>query len=1311
MNDIEWPDEEDWPVQQEAKDIITTLLQQNPRERLGTSGPQEVKEHPYFDGVDWNSLLRQKAEFVPQIDHEEDTNWMEVSGPQGERKLGYFRTQQVVSLAGHFARMDRYNHDIGEDTDDTDESPLFGSFSSCSPQYRKVQTRLGPFDELEDGILRKSFSRGDSGQSDHSESSPSNFEGNPDTPEIEGIHDLSERKVANLSTPESSQTESDDVSPQIQRKRRLHSKEALPRFSISVEDNQISMDLYSLKDGPIEEKSSRCAEPPTALRIAFSTKHRSRTVIKSASASGLSLMIPSEFFKCPGGYSKLPASNRLAMPVLDESPPQSVQSPGGSSTASSRDTSPCRELSPLVTSLNPPIIIRRGPRGFGFTVHTIRVYYGDTDFYTMHHLVMVVDNGSPAFESGVQPGDLITHINGEAVQGLYHTQVLQLLLSGGDHVTIRSTPLENTSIRSGGRKREPWQSKLARRSMHRQRRQKRDHTDKRRKSSLFRRISSKRASVEMQQPIKVPGPLSAPILPVVCVPQFMRSHTESLRNHCAAVHTDTATYLKLTDSYQTKPFVGLSLTTHHTLLLATALVHVTTPSGNTQIVRAILDSTSQSTLIIEHCAQMLGVKRNYLKPNNVLIVEYGLLKSLSPHSSTLAVLTWQRRSEASLKIGSILGLKWKHDSDAFLYKIDIVQQVPTKRSVLFAVAQIYDPCGLLTPVVFWAKSLMQLLRTLGLSWDEPLPADISERWTAANSTLPSMATPSRSFQSIPRALVSQDVVSGPPPHAKVLNSPPTNRITFSSPEPCLSPANSSHSSSPSSSTPNSPAGVPSNSTVHYQRPSTLHGLKHKLHSAAKSIHSPNRRKSVGHIPLSPLARTPSPSPLPSSPTRSPSPLAFPVGHHPGSSNTTQSYSPGTSFSYTSKKSYGRPKSAEPGSPLLRRALSPDRLHPRSAESKVKSSSSSISPLCNPDLKVTVSAAPRVTITSQSPPIPSRSNYTNLTDKPITSKPPEHPSAIRPEKEGTLDKLSRFIEPYQRPEIRDKRVTVDILPSTSAKKISVDESPHPKSGSIVPTCDRNSQHLPRIAEEKDSPTGSKDDTTSKDLLKEVQNSTLDCILLGSRSNEVNTKFERDFIKLITSVITISSDHYARIFSWCSHGSNTAFCKGQKQYPIGRKLGAVSETKEEDTRAVISKCLDTFKMLSEEDVLLAASANVIFSVRPARLDTDFGLVLLSRVVLSHAGTYLLRDLKCDDYGLSRELSIGSQQMLIHRINTIYITLTWGWLTTLAASGGIAGDLAIFNSHHRKSNTTKSSHVTSRYPGVTVAEIPDAGRNKEE
>lgn len=94
--------------------MITTLLQHSPRDRLGISGAQEVKEHVYFAGLDWNSLLRQKAEFVPQLADDEDTSYFD-------------------------SRVDRYNHELEDDTDDTDDSPLFGLFSSCSPQYRKVQ--------------------------------------------------------------------------------------------------------------------------------------------------------------------------------------------------------------------------------------------------------------------------------------------------------------------------------------------------------------------------------------------------------------------------------------------------------------------------------------------------------------------------------------------------------------------------------------------------------------------------------------------------------------------------------------------------------------------------------------------------------------------------------------------------------------------------------------------------------------------------------------------------------------------------------------------------------------------------------------------------------------------------------------------------------------------------------------------------------------------------------------------------------------------------------------------------------------------
>lgn len=49
----------------------------------------------------------------------------------------------MVNEIESIARMDRYNHDMGgEDTDDTDDFPLIGSFGSYSPQYRKNNSSL-----------------------------------------------------------------------------------------------------------------------------------------------------------------------------------------------------------------------------------------------------------------------------------------------------------------------------------------------------------------------------------------------------------------------------------------------------------------------------------------------------------------------------------------------------------------------------------------------------------------------------------------------------------------------------------------------------------------------------------------------------------------------------------------------------------------------------------------------------------------------------------------------------------------------------------------------------------------------------------------------------------------------------------------------------------------------------------------------------------------------------------------------------------------------------------------------------------------
>lgn len=49
------------------------------------------------------------------------------------------------------ARMDRYNHDLGgDDTDETEDSPLIGSFGSYSPHYRRQNSSRFPNSVLSD---------------------------------------------------------------------------------------------------------------------------------------------------------------------------------------------------------------------------------------------------------------------------------------------------------------------------------------------------------------------------------------------------------------------------------------------------------------------------------------------------------------------------------------------------------------------------------------------------------------------------------------------------------------------------------------------------------------------------------------------------------------------------------------------------------------------------------------------------------------------------------------------------------------------------------------------------------------------------------------------------------------------------------------------------------------------------------------------------------------------------------------------------------------------------------------------------------
>uniref|UniRef100_A0A8C7F6Y2 non-specific serine/threonine protein kinase n=1 Tax=Oncorhynchus kisutch TaxID=8019 RepID=A0A8C7F6Y2_ONCKI len=468
-DEIIWPEEEE-ALPNDAQDLICKLLRQNPLERLGTGSAFEVKQHRFFYDLDWNSLLRQKAEFIPQLESEEDTS--------------YFDT-----------RSDRYHHMDSEDEDDTndDDHLEMRQFSSCSPRFSKVN-----------------HARTYTYTHSHTTATTANV-----------ITPLRKR----LSVSESSHTESDSSPPLAVRRRCCSAIIEMPRFAISSEEeggvapSRKSPSLLSQTPGgvrgprseelplsipelPIERDSGDVWERGTVSVADSSTstpkaisdlavrraRHRllsgdtekhtqSRPlnkVIKSASATTLSLMIPPD--------------HHGASPLASPMSPHSL-----SSNPSSRDSSPSRDLSPAVVNIKPPIIIHRAGKKYGFTLRAIRVYMGDTDIYTVHHIVWHVEEGGPAHDAGLREGDLITHVNGEAVHGLVHTEVVELILKSGGKVSVSATPFENTSIKVGPARKTSSKSKMARRNKKTKTKDGGQESGKKR-NSLFRKIT-KQASL------------------------------------------------------------------------------------------------------------------------------------------------------------------------------------------------------------------------------------------------------------------------------------------------------------------------------------------------------------------------------------------------------------------------------------------------------------------------------------------------------------------------------------------------------------------------------------------------------------------------------------------------------------------------------------------------------------------------------------------------------------------------------------------------------------------------------------------------
>uniref|UniRef100_A0A2K6BAN7 non-specific serine/threonine protein kinase n=1 Tax=Macaca nemestrina TaxID=9545 RepID=A0A2K6BAN7_MACNE len=407
-DEINWPEKDEAPPP-DAQDLITLLLRQNPLERLGTGGAYEVKQHRFFRSLDWNSLLRQKAEFIPQLESEDDTS--------------YFDT-----------RSEKYHHMETEEEDDTNDEDFnveIRQFSSCSHRFSKV------FSSIDRITQNSAEEKEDSGDKTKSTTLPS-------TETLSWSSEYSE--MQQLSTSNSSDTESN---------RHKLSSGLLPKLAISTEGEQ---DEAASRPGDPHEEPGKPALPPEE---SAQEEPEVTTPASTISSSTLSDM-----------FAVSPLGSPMSPHSLSSDP------------SSSRDSSPSRDSSAASASPHQPIVIHSSGKNYGFTIRAIRVYVGDSDIYTVHHIVWNVEEGSPACQAGLKAGDLITHINGEPVHGLVHTEVIELLLKSGNKVSITTTPFENTSIKTGPARRNSYKSRMVRRS---KKSKKKESLERRR--SLFKKLA------------------------------------------------------------------------------------------------------------------------------------------------------------------------------------------------------------------------------------------------------------------------------------------------------------------------------------------------------------------------------------------------------------------------------------------------------------------------------------------------------------------------------------------------------------------------------------------------------------------------------------------------------------------------------------------------------------------------------------------------------------------------------------------------------------------------------------------------------
>jgi hypothetical protein len=164
-----------------------------------------------------------------------------------------------------------------------------------------------------------------------------------------------------------------------------------------------------------------------------------------------------------------------------------------------------------------------------------------------------------------------------------------------------------------------------------------------------------------------------------------------------------------------------------------------------------LPTTEQAISLISSAQEMC--RKGGLRLHKVTSNSEAVLNSvpIEDRAVTSHDLPTQAHDASGIPIERALGVHWCIQNDTLQFRITMKDKPLTRRGVLSTIGSVFDPLGLVAPVLLIGKQILQDLCREKADWDTPLPDDLRARWEKWRSTLPTLEK-----ISMPRCLKPSD---------------------------------------------------------------------------------------------------------------------------------------------------------------------------------------------------------------------------------------------------------------------------------------------------------------------------------------------------------------------------------------------------------------------------------------------------------------------------------------------------------------------------------------------------------------------------